>query len=376
MRNYNGKKVYLGIDVHKKHYSVTAICEGQVVKKDKLPAHPERLVSYYEKYFPGAEIESAYEAGFCGFYLHRYLEKHGAKNRVIHAAGMEIAIGDRVKTDKRDSLKLGIQLSVGRLEGIFVPSKEREDFRTITRLRDSFLKQRVRFGCQLKSLLFLQGLIPYDHTQKVSAKWIKSILTEEMSSDIRYAANQYASQWLHMTAKIKEIDQHLMSQAKQDERLEKIYQSAPGVGPLTARILANELGDMSQFSNERKLYSYIGLTPSEHSSGEHIRQGHISRQGKSVLRRVLVQAAWVAIRYDYSLLQVYERIAKNAGGKKAIVGVARRLIGHIRSCFRQGQLYNIQKIPREVAVNIEALDIDEEVLEALDVDVETGEILR
>lgn len=365
MRNYAGKKVYLGIDVHKKHYSVTAICEGQVVKKDKLPAQPEGLVCYYKKYFPGAEIESAYEAGFCGFYLHRYLENHGAKNHVIHAAGMEIAIGDKVKTDKRDSLKLGIQLSVGRLEGIFVPPKEREDFRTITRLRDSFLKQRIRFGCQLKSLLFLQGMIPYDHTQKVSAKWIKSILTEEMSPDVGYTVNQLASLWLHMTAKIKEIDEQLMNQAQKDERLERVYQSVPGVGALTARILANELGDMSQFSNERKLFSYVGLTPSEYSSGEHVRQGHISRQGKSILRRVLVQSAWVAIRYDYSLLQVYERIAQKGGGKKAIVAVARRLIGHIRSCFRTGQLYRVQKIPNEVAITIEALDVDEE----------TGEIL-
>lgn len=75
MRNYTGKQVYLGMDVHKKHYSVTAICEGQVVKKDTLPADPERLISYCQKCFPGAKIYSAYEAGFCGFHLHRCLEK-------------------------------------------------------------------------------------------------------------------------------------------------------------------------------------------------------------------------------------------------------------------------------------------------------------
>jgi transposase len=366
MKNYIGKKVYFGIDVHKKHYSVTAICDGQVVKKDKLPAQPEILVTYFRKCFSGAVIESAYEAGFCGFHLHRYLENQGIKNHVIHAAGMEIAVGDRVKTDKRDSLKLGIQLSVGRLEGIFVPTKEREDFRTITRLRDSFLKQRIRFGCQLKSLLFLQGMIPHDHTQKVSAKWIKSILTEKMSPDVRYAVNQYANLWLHVTDKIKEVDKQLMNQAHQDEHLEKIYQSAPGIGRLAARILANELGDMSQFPNERKLFRFVGITPSEYSSGEHIRQGHISRQGRSILRRVLVQSAWVAIRHDYALLQVYERIGQKSGGKKAIVAVARRLIGRIRSCFKTGQLYKIQSIPNEVAMNFEALDVDEE----------TGEILE
>jgi hypothetical protein len=68
-----------------------------------------------------------------------------------------------------------------------VPSKEREDFRAITRLRETFLRHRIRIGCQLKALLFQQGMIPFDHTQKVSAKWIKSTLSGEMTSDIRYA---------------------------------------------------------------------------------------------------------------------------------------------------------------------------------------------
>lgn len=97
MRDYTDKTVYLGIDVHKKTYAVTAIVTGQVVKRDILKADPEVLIAYAKKYFPGASIESAYEAGFCGFYLHRVLEKAGIKNKVVDAAGIEIAIGDRVK---------------------------------------------------------------------------------------------------------------------------------------------------------------------------------------------------------------------------------------------------------------------------------------
>ena len=94
MRNYTGKKVYLGIDVHKKTYAVTAILDGQVIKKDTLPASPEKLLSYCLKYFPEASIESAYEAGFSGFHLHRYLRSHKIQNHVINASGIEIASGD------------------------------------------------------------------------------------------------------------------------------------------------------------------------------------------------------------------------------------------------------------------------------------------
>jgi transposase len=81
MRDYTGSKVYLGIDVHKKTYAVTAICDGQLVKKDTLAADPLVLVGYCKKYFVGAEIESAYEAGFSGFHLHRILISQNIKNR-------------------------------------------------------------------------------------------------------------------------------------------------------------------------------------------------------------------------------------------------------------------------------------------------------
>ena len=83
---------------------------------------------------------------------------------------------------------------------------------------------------------------------------------------------------------------------------------------------------MRQFRNEKKLFSYTGLTPSEHSSGEHVRQGHISRQGRSILRKILVEASWTAITKDPSLREVYDRLS-HRGGKRAIVGVARRLVG-------------------------------------------------
>ena len=100
MQNYTGKKVFLGMDVHKKTYAVTAICDGQIIKRDTLRADPAMLVGYCKKYFVGAEIHSAYEAGFCGFHLHRYLESEGIKNIVVDAAGIEVAVGNRVKTDK------------------------------------------------------------------------------------------------------------------------------------------------------------------------------------------------------------------------------------------------------------------------------------
>jgi len=161
--------------------------------------------------------------------------------------------------------------------------------------------------------------------------------------EIDYTIQVLGKQWLDLEKQMKEIDQRLEQQAKTDEPLEIIYQSAPGIGKVHARELCNEIEDMKHFNSERALFSFTGLTPSEYSSGEHKRQGHISRQGRSRIRKILVQAAWVAIKKDASLQLIFERIAKNAGKKRAIVGIARRLIGRIRSCFINGCTYEIKE---------------------------------
>lgn len=337
--SYTGKTIFAGIDVHKKTYSVSVVCEGELIKRDTIPAIPEGLVAYLLKFFSGAKIYSAYEAGFSGFGLHRHLIENGIKNIIVHPASIEIGSRDRVKNDKRDSAKIALQLSVGRLKGIFVPSREQEDRRELTRLRSTFVKDRNRVAARLKLKANYHGLIGPSDSKKVSNRWIAQIRKKEMMPGLRYAMETLIHEWESLNQKIKEIGKLLTEQAKEDKETEKVYTSAKGIGKTAARILANELGDMSQFLSEGALFSYTGLTPSEYSSGEHTRRGHISRQGKSILRCILIQCSWVAIRYDASLREIFERISRRAGAKRAIVAIARRLIGRIRACFRTGKTY-------------------------------------
>ena len=340
MVNYTGKNVFLGIDVHKKTYSVTTICEKSVVKKATMKADPQGLINFCNKYFPGAQVFSAYEAGFSGFHLHRILTRHGIKNIVIHAAGIESAINNRAKTDVRDSQKIASLLADGRLRGIRVPNEEREDKRALTRVRESMVRHRTTVANQIKSFVHAHGLMSSIAIPKISFKWLENLKKVPMSDGIRYALEIHIDLWIDLTKKIDEINNKIAEQAEEDNSLEEVFRSAPGIGPVGARVLANELEDMVYFNNERQLFSYIGLTPSEYSSGEHIRKGHISRQGKPVLRKILVQAAWKAIKVDSYLKEVFERIAIKAGKKKAIVAIARRLIGHIRACFKKQMCTN------------------------------------
>ena len=98
---------------------------------------------------------------------------------------------------------------------------------------------------------------------------------------------------------------------------------------------------MKQFRNERALFSFLGLTPSEYSSGDTVRRGRITRQGRPIIRSVLIEAAWRAIRDDPSLKIAYTRIKLRRGANRAIVGIARKLMGRIRACFVKGCTYKI-----------------------------------
>src|SRR5436190_7105259 len=343
MKDYTGKVVFVGIDVHKKTYSVTCICEKIIVKRDTLKASPSGLVEYLNKYFSNAKIKTVYEAGFSGFVLHRYLLEQGIDSIVVHAASVEISARDRVKTDKRDSLKLATQLSDGRLRGIHVPTPQREAYREVSRIRAKIANDKRRVGNRLKSLLYRQGLIDTDDENKVSNKWLNKIIQYEYDESVKYCVQTCIEEWTFLKNQLKKIDEELAKQALADKELERVYKSFPGIGVVHARVLANELEDMKHFSNENKIFSFTGLTPSEYSSGEHKRQGHISRQGRSVLRKTLIQAAWKAIYKDPSLEIAFERMARNAGKKRAITGIARRLVGQMRSCFRSNELYRFRE---------------------------------
>lgn len=349
MKDYTNQSIYIGIDVHKKTYSVTAMCQGQVIKKDTIPASPQGLINYCLKFFPNAIIFSAYEAGFCGFHLHRQLIENGINSIVVHASSIEIASRDRVKTDKRDSLKIATQLAAGRLKGIYIPSIQREAYRSVSRLREKLIKDRTRMGVQIKSFLNLNGLGDPQNAKKVSSKFIDDILQLSDDCEIIFYLKTMARRWVEVNKEIKEIEKKLELQASLEPELERIYRSAPGIGPIVSRVLINELGNMSQFKNEKTLFSYTGLTPQEYSSGEHIRQGHISRQGKSILRKILVQAAWTAIKKDHGLKEIFETVSRKAGKKRAIIAIARRLIGHIRACLQKKEEY---KYKEKTTINI------------------------
>ena len=277
--SYIGKKVFVGIDVHKRTYSVVTVVEGVIVKKWTTAAIPEKLAQQLGSYFPGASIQTAYESGFSGFVLHRVLEKAGINNIVVNPGSIEVAIHNRVKTDKRDALKIATLHEAGRLKGIRVPSPQQEQQRLLTRTRQQLVEDRSALKNKIRMKCHQMGLIDPDDTREMSHKLVGEILSRTHSPEFSLVIEAYWQVWKSIETQIKKIEQKLNEQAKVDPH-ETIYRSAPGIGPLWSRILSNELGDLSQFANERQLFSYTGLTPSEFSSGDTVALGkyHSSRK--------------------------------------------------------------------------------------------------
>lgn len=217
---------------------------------------------------------------------------------------MEVAIHNRVKTDKRDALKIATLNRAGRLKGIRVPTPQQEQQRLLTRTRQQLVEDRSAIKNKIRMKCHQMGLIDSDDPREMSHKFVSQMLSRTPSPEFTLVIEAYWQVWKSIETQIKKIEQKLNEQAQNDPN-ETIYRSAPGIGPLSDRILSNELGDLTQFSNERQLFSYTGLTPSEFSSGDSIRKGHITRQGNKRVRYILNQAAWRAIKKDRERTRVF-----------------------------------------------------------------------
>lgn len=329
----------MGLDVHRECFVASCISEGTVVKRCRMPGTAEAVIALATKEFPGATILAAYEAGYSGFWLYRKLEAARIRCLVVHPASIEVSSRDTVKTDKRDSLKIAQQLAAGRLKGVRVPTLEEEDRRLLTRTREQLMNKKRRVMVQIRMRLHYFGLFPVSIQRRLRLQDVDEILVG-LEGELQRTSGMLREEWLEIVRRVKEIDRLLVEQAKEDP-LDGIYQSVPGVGPLIARILSAELGDMSQFPNERALFSFTGLTPSEHSSGGHICRGHISRQGNTRLRHMLVEAAWKAVRKDPAIKEFYTKLSERAGKRRAIVAVARKLAGRIRAALRKQEYYTL-----------------------------------
>ncbi len=345
--------VTVGLDVHARSVRLAAVRADELLEERTLP-YDEEAVERTLRRWPG--VRCCYEAGPTGFGLYRHLVERGIDCAVVAPGLVPQRPGDRVKTDPRDARKLARLLAGGLLEPIHVPSPELEAARDLVRAREDARLDRMRDRQRLSKFCLRHGrLLPTSAWTVVRRKWLGE-------QQFAYAAEQQTfDTYLHavdlVDARIARLEQAIRETAEQGPWRELVarLRCFRGIDSLTALALVAEIGDFSRFRRAEELMAFVGLVPSEHSSGERRRQGSITKVGNAHVRRLLVEAAWHARRrpkvgYELSRRQrgqdarvierawrcqqrLYQRWQRMAGrGKpqqKIVVACARELAGFV-----------------------------------------------
>jgi transposase len=338
------QEVFVGIDVSKRSYSVAVRCQGEVVYRCTVGARYGHLRALWGR-LPGCRIHAVYEAGFSGFGLCDLLTADGIDARVTPPS-KEPRSGDRVKTDRRDAQKLAEYLEHGMLRRCRVPTASARKAREWVRYLNQLIWQQTRLKAQIKMRLAWHGLTPStDGCRRWSRAYRAQVLVmvgEE--GPVAIIVRDMLGRLAECEQRVRTMKGHLNRMARSQPYREAValLASAPGVGWLTAIRLVLEWQDPRAFRNGAAFVSYLGLTPSEYSSGERVRRGGITRQGNGQVRAWLIQAAWKAIQKDPVLAQRFYRVAPGkANRNRAIVAVARTLALRMRACWMSGQPYVI-----------------------------------
>jgi transposase len=254
----------------------------------------------------------------------------------------------RKKNDRTDCRRLAKNLENGDYRKCFVPDKELREDRQISRTYGQVQADIKRVRNRIRRMLEFHGLdngLPAGRWSEAAYTRLRQHLAEiEMSDSLRFS---FEVIFLEMD-NLRELRGRLLLRLRKlaitdrYKRSVELLKSAPGIGMLTAIRLTLEWGKVSRFGRKEEFASFLGMVPSDYSSGEQERHGHITKQGNRSVRGWLVESSWVAIRHDPVLLEKFRRVLRSCGSKKkAIVAVARKLALRLRWALLSGQPYTV-----------------------------------
>lgn len=337
---------YIGLDVHKDTIAVAIAESGREksyfhVEIANTPSSVRKLVGRLTKRFDGQVLQFCYEAGPCGYVLYRQLRELGHDCEVVAPSKIPRKPGERVKTDKRDAAKLAQSLRAGDLTAVWAPGEEQEAMRDLTRARGDMKQQEQKARQQLNAFVLRHG----HHWPSTKTRWTNTHYNWLESLRFPHAWQQIVLQ--------EYIDAVKAAGERVNEMTQQLHQVLPhwtlapvvyslvalrGIDVLAAMILLAELGDISRFDNPKQLMAFLGLVPSEHSSGKRRRQGAITLTGNGYARRVLIESAW---SYRFPARQTMHLKRKGATASEEAKAIAwraqKRLCGRYRALIEKGK---------------------------------------
>jgi len=345
--------LYVGLDVHKESIAVAYIAQeyhAEVVSLGTIGTRQcdiDKLIRRLQS--KTSHLVFVYEAGSCGYWLYRYLTAKGHRCWVVAPSLIPKKAGDRVKTDRRDAMQLARLMRSGDLTPVYVPAVEDEAIRDLSRAREDTLRDLKAAKLRLKAFL-LRHDIRYTGRANWSPahlRWLSEVVCPTPAQQIVF--QEYVQTVTEQTERLGRLELELHEQVH-TWRLAPVVealQALRGVQFTVAVTMVAELGDLTRFENPRQLMNYLGLTPSEHSSGARRQQGSITKTGNTHARRALVEGAW-AYRYPAKVSRHLQlRLEKLPTAIQAISWKAQ-----VRLCKRYRHLMAKGKNANQVVVAI------------------------
>ena len=336
---------FVGLDTHKKTIAV-AVADGlggDARFYGEIANTPEAILKLVKKLCPDGDVLSfCYEAGPCGYEIYRQISRLGHHCSLVAPSLIPTKPGERVKTDRRDSEKLCRLDRAGELTSVWVPDQEQEAMRDLTRAREDMKDLERRTKQRLNAFLLRYGRIYTDGKSRWTQahfRWLERLKFDHVVQQIVF--QEYVDA-------IKQAEARVVGLVKEMEKALESWALAPvvealmalrGVKLITAMTIMAELGDITRFDSPRQLMSFVGLVPSESSSGPNRRQGGITKTGNGHVRRVLVEAGWCYRFPARKTAHLQRRAEKCSSEVQAIAWKAqKRLCGRYTHLLGRGKL--------------------------------------
>lgn len=293
------KVLWVGLDVHAVTIAVAvAMAGGEVRSLGVIPNTAEAVSRLIRKLGKPQQLRVCYEAGPTGYVLYWQLTKLGVRCEVVAPTLIPVKPGDRVKTDRRDAEKLARCYRAGDLTPVWVPDAAHEALRDLVRAREAAKQDQLRARNRLGKFLLRQGRRAPEGTQAWTGKYLKWIKEQVRFEQPAQEATllDYLHEVEHAAERIqrleRSIDQAIQTVPEKMRAVIQGLQSLRGIAKISAVSIVAELGEISRFPKPSQLMGYSGAVSSEHSSGERVQRGSISKAGNAHLRRIVVEAAW------------------------------------------------------------------------------------
>jgi len=331
--------LYVGLDIHTKHIALCVLNEsGQVVRRARVRGIEEMLALL--KGLPD-RFEVCYEAS-CGYgHYHDLLQPLAARVVVAHPGQLRLIFRSRNKNDRNDAERLAKLLYLGETPTVHVPSLDVRTWRELIHCRSQVIAKRTRAKNALRALLRGAGVVPPRNPglwTKKGLAWLRQLELATFSQQLR--RDLLLEEVEGLNRQVRRIEQELNRRAQQTPAVARL-RSIPGVGIRTAEAVAAYIDDPHRFRHAKAVGRYFGLVPCQDQSGDRNRLGHITREGPAVVRQLLAEAAWQAVRRSPTVRAFFERAQRGDPQRKkiAVVATAHYLVRVMWALLKRGTVW-------------------------------------